>query len=181
MAIKNKTAVLVYLRFLRYLPATNRGYPGGMIIRWLRSKIASLAFDKCGKGINVERLAYFGTGRGIEVGNRSGIGVRAQLHRPLKIGNDVLMGPDVIIFGKTHVFADTTKSIASQGVTTPKLTTIGDGVWIGERAVIMNGLTIGEGAIIGTGAIVTKDVPAWAIVAGNPARIIRYRRLADNL
>lgn len=54
-------------------------------------------------------------------------------------------------------------------------TTIGNDVWIGTHVVIMGGLTIGDGAIVAAGAVVTKDVPAYAIVAGVPARVIRYR------
>lgn len=52
---------------------------------------------------------------------------------------------------------------------------IGNDVWIGSRAIIMGGVNIGNGAIIGAGAVVTKDVPAYAIVGGIPAKIIRYR------
>lgn len=54
-------------------------------------------------------------------------------------------------------------------------TIIGNDVWIGERAIILLGVNIGNGAVIGAGAIVTKDVPPYAIVAGVPAKIIRYR------
>lgn len=53
--------------------------------------------------------------------------------------------------------------------------TIGNDVWVGMNAVIMDGLTIGDGAVIGSGAIVTRNVPPYAIVAGVPAKIIRYR------
>lgn len=56
-----------------------------------------------------------------------------------------------------------------------KLVTIGNDVWIGTRAMVLGGVTIGDGAVIGAGAIVTKDVPPFAIVAGVPARIVRYR------
>lgn len=56
-----------------------------------------------------------------------------------------------------------------------KITTIGNDVWIGANAVIMTGVNIGDGAIIGSSAVVTKDVPPYAIVVGIPAKIIRYR------
>ena len=52
---------------------------------------------------------------------------------------------------------------------------IGNDVWIGDNVTIFNGVTIGDGAVLGASAIVTKDVPPYAIVAGNPAKIIRYR------
>lgn len=50
---------------------------------------------------------------------------------------------------------------------------ISDKVWIGFNSIILKGVTIGEGAVVGAGSVVTKDVPAWTVVAGNPARIIR--------
>ena len=53
--------------------------------------------------------------------------------------------------------------------------TIGNDVWIGMNSIIMDGLTVGDGAVIGAGAIVTRDVPPYAIVAGIPAKVIRYR------
>lgn len=51
--------------------------------------------------------------------------------------------------------------------------TIGNHVWIGMRAIILNGVTIGDGAIVGAGSIVTKDVPRNSVVAGNPARVVK--------
>lgn len=55
------------------------------------------------------------------------------------------------------------------------LTNIGSDVWVGANAVILKGVTIGDGAIIGASAVVTKDVPPYAIVVGNPARVLKYR------
>jgi len=51
---------------------------------------------------------------------------------------------------------------------------IEDNVWIGERAILLKGVTIGKGSIVATGSVVTKDVPAYSIVAGNPAKVVKY-------
>jgi chloramphenicol O-acetyltransferase type B len=54
-------------------------------------------------------------------------------------------------------------------------TTIGNDVWIGSRAIVLSGVSIGDGAVVGAGSVVTKPVPPYAIVAGNPAKLIRFR------
>jgi acetyltransferase-like isoleucine patch superfamily enzyme len=60
-------------------------------------------------------------------------------------------------------------------------TKIGNDVWIGVNAIIMDNITIGNGAIIGAGAVVTKDIPPYAIAAGTPAKIVRYRFTEDEI
>lgn len=92
------------------------------------------------------------------------------------IGRDVMMGPDVVIFTTDHIFSDTSRPMMDQGMAAAKPVTIGDDVWIGQRALILPGVSIGTGAIVAAGAVVTRDVPPFAVVAGNPARIIKDRR-----
>ena len=133
-------------------------------------------FRSCGQGVNVEKGANFYTGWEIEIGNYSGLGINCSVPFDLKIGNDVMMGPDVIIIGENHHFDDLTVPMRIQGKTKSPPVRIEDDVWIGARATILPGLTIGKGAIIGTAAVVTKDIPPYAICAGNPARVIRYRK-----
>lgn len=57
----------------------------------------------------------------------------------------------------------------------PPEVVVGNDVWIGRSAIVLGGVSIGDGAVVGAGSVVTKSVPSYAIVAGNPARIIRYR------
>lgn len=81
--------------------------------------------------------------------------------------------------GTSPVFYEGRDSVAKKFSTftrpPPRRTTIGADVWIGYRAIIMQGVSIGHGAVIGAGSVVTADVPPYAIVAGTPARLIRYR------
>jgi maltose O-acetyltransferase len=91
------------------------------------------------------------------------------------LGDDVIMGPDVKIFSRNHRFDDPGQAVASQGKQ-QRSVVIGDDVWIGANVVVLPGVTVGDHAILAAGAIVTRDVPAWAIVGGNPARFIKDRR-----
>lgn len=76
-------------------------------------------------------------------------------------------------FTDSEDFARINRKDARQG--RASATIIGNDVWIGVNAVIMRGITVGDGAIVGAGAVVTKDVPPYAIVGGVPARVIKYR------
>ncbi|MEU7841889.1 acyltransferase [Micromonospora sp. NPDC049114] len=119
----------------------------------------------------------------IEVGHNVDLG-----HRPIiiaarsriRIGDNVMFGPEVTIRGGNHridrvgVPMISVEKSASDGAL-DRGVAIGDDVWVGTRAVILHGVTIGRGAVVGAGAVVTRSVPPYAIVAGNPARVIRLR------
>lgn len=92
----------------------------------------------------------------------------------LEIGNFVLIGPNVNILSAGHEFGDCDKPIQKQGLTYGKIK-IEDDAWIGAGSVVLQGLTIGRGAVVGAGSVVTRSVPPYAIVIGNPARIVKYR------
>jgi maltose O-acetyltransferase len=171
-----KLYLLLYYYFAYYLPATNGpGWGHRLRARKIRRFICSRIFMKCGKDINVEKGANFGDGTEIEIGCNSGIGVNCMLQGQVKIGNDVMMGPEVLIFTQNHQFNRIDIPMNKQGHMPSEPVVIGNDVWIGQRCIILPGVTIGNGTILAAGAVVTKDVPDWAIVGGNPGKIIRYR------
>ncbi len=98
----------------------------------------------------------------------------------LKIGNDVLIGPFVIVHTASHNFGDPDKSVAEQGWTY-KAVVIEDDVWIGGAVIILPGSHIGRGAVIGAGSIVSGVIEPYAVVHGDKARTVRSRMVADRM
>lgn len=86
------------------------------------------------------------------------------------IGDNCLFAPNVSIYTAGHpIHPDARNSLYEYGIDV----TIGNNCWIGGNVVIMPGVNIGDNCVIGAGSVVTKDIPAWSIAAGNPARVIR--------
>lgn len=168
--------LLLYYLLLRYLPASDNGFKLSIVFRKMRSVVGRFVFDGCGRNVNIERCADFGTGSGICIGDNSGLGIRCKVRGPLVLGDDVMMGPDVLIFTSNHEIGRTDIPMRLQGNGAVKRVTISSDVWIGARVIILPGVTIGKGAVIGAGAVVAKDVPDYAIVGGVPAKIIGYRK-----
>jgi acetyltransferase-like isoleucine patch superfamily enzyme len=92
----------------------------------------------------------------------------------LEIENRVLIGPNVCILSAGHGYIDDTKLIQEQGLTFGKIM-IEEDVWIGGGSVILEGVRLGRGCVIGGGSTVVKDVSPYAVVAGNPAKVIKWR------
>jgi maltose O-acetyltransferase len=86
-----------------------------------------------------------------------------------------MMAPEVVILSTNHRIRSTEIPMRNQGYEPANPVTIGNDVWIGYRAIILPGVTVGSGSVIGAGTVVSKDVPEYAVVVGNPARIVRYR------
>lgn len=164
--------LILYYGFAKNLP---RSYEiGGGFGKRMRYICGKNIFDKCGKNINIEHGVYFQTGQGLEVGDHSGLGINSRID-PAKIGKYVMMGQDVMLLSRNHEYSDITKPMQLQGLRPYEPIIIEDDVWIGSRVIILPGRRIGKGSIIGAGAIVTKDVPPYAIVGGNPAKILKFR------
>lgn len=165
----------LYYFFARHLPVSYRYQPLGNFSKWCRALAAKRLFRYCGERVNIEHGADFFTGWEVEIGDDSSLGINCMVPFDLKVGRDVMMGPNVFIAGDNHEFAGTDRPMRLQGKRTASPVRIEDDVWIGANVIILSGLTIGKGSILGAGAVVTKNVPPYAICAGNPARIIRFR------
>ncbi|MDP2912849.1 MAG: acyltransferase, partial [Candidatus Omnitrophota bacterium] len=96
-------------------------------------------------------------------------------HGGLKIGSGVRIAAHAVIIPAKHNYEDPDRFIYQQGMTCRGIE-IRDDVWIGAGARILDGVVIGKGAVIASGAVVTRDVPEYAVAAGVPARIIKYRK-----
>lgn len=168
-----KAVILAAYYFLAYfLPDSN--FPAGSYFRRIREALCRRLFASVGTAVNIESHVFIADGRDISVGSKSGFGRGCRIYGAV-IGDNVMVAPDVLFLKQNHNFADVTRSIGEQGDSDISLPTIEDGAWIGERAIILPGRRVGRGAIVGAGAVVTRDVADFAIVGGNPARVIGHR------
>ena len=118
---------------------------------------------------HVHPTAYISTLAGIEIARD----VRIAEH--VYVGNGCVIGKNVSIVGADHRIDVPGTPMIFAGRPEQKATTIGADAWIGVGSVVMQGLSIGRGAVIGANSVVTRDVPAYEIWAGIPARKIRDR------
>ena len=111
----------------------------------------------------------------LEIGYNTEINPGTAIYGKVKIGNYVMIAPNCMIAGGNHNFKDTKCFIMFQG-STEKGIIIGDDVWIGANSTILDGVIVGNGAIVGANSVVTKSVPPYAIVYGNPAEVVNWRK-----
>jgi acetyltransferase-like isoleucine patch superfamily enzyme len=118
---------------------------------------------------------YDHPGTSITIGNNVYIGPRATLGAaaPLAIGDRSQIGANVSFIAENHEFSGDGE-IFGQGVTRKGIT-VGRDVWIGNNAVILDGVSVGDGCVIGAGTVVTKSLPARSVAVGVPGRVIRSR------
>lgn len=167
-------AYLGYYGLATHLP---RSYaPGGALGRALRGYLAGILVDHAGTGINVEHGATFGSGRGLTIGHRSGLGIDVEVMGSLRLGDDVMMGPRCVFISTNHRIADTDRPMNSQGgPEDDRPIVVEDDVWFGANVTVTAGVHIGRGAVVAAGAVVTGDVPPYSVVGGVPARVLRSR------
>ncbi len=168
--IRNYIGRILYT-FAKRLPESFSSVNIGQ--RKIRSFCGKLILSKCGKDVNIEKGAQFVSS--VELGDRSGIGINARIAGKTIIGDDVMMGPECMIFTINHCTDSVEIPMAEQGNTKEQPVIIGDDVWIGARVTILPGVEIGKGSIVSAGAVVTKSFPPYSVIGGVPAKLIKSR------
>lgn len=173
--IKKVVCYLLYQLVAKHLPSQIPVV--GMCFHKFRSLICRPLFRASAKTVWVGQGASFGSGAAVIMRDQANIGERAELrggYATITIGAHVMMGRHCTIIAQNHHYLEE----GYDGVVGEDVT-IDDFAWLGDHVIVLPGVRIGKHAIIGAGAVVPKDIPDYAIAAGNPAAVKKYRKNAE--
>ncbi len=194
------------IRFLARNGMLNRRY-GQLLVRYLRRRFFTAAGRRWrtnglvffGRGLELEiavkgridfgRFVWIGDktkircheGR-VEIGDKTVIGQECTIsaYQHVRIGQQCVIADRAMFIDFDHGVVEIERPIRQQGIYKRDVI-VGSNVWIGYGACVLRGVSVGDNSIVGTNSVVTKDVPANAVVAGIPARIIRMREAPEQL
>lgn len=154
-------------------PVVHKKGKGSRICRYSRLDVLPFNHFSIGNYSTIEDFATVNNGLGsVTIGSHTRIGIGCVLIGPVSVGNEVMLAQNIVLSGLNHNYQDVNLPISRQPCTTAPIV-VEDEVWIGANAVITAGVTIGKHAVVAAGSVVTKNVPPYSIVAGNPARVIK--------
>jgi acetyltransferase-like isoleucine patch superfamily enzyme len=146
---------------------------GSLVRRRTRMDLMPFNNFVLGKDSTIEDFSTVNNGVGdVIIGDRTRIGMANVLIGPVSIGNDVMFAQNVVLSGLNHGYEDVNLPPSLQKVETKPIA-IEDQVWIGANAVVTAGVTVGKHSIVAAGCVVVKDVPPYAIVGGNPGKLLK--------
>lgn len=146
---------------------------GSLIRRRTRMDVLPFNPFTLGAYSTIEDFATVNNGVGaVHIGDHVRIGIGNVLIGPVTIGNNVIIAQHVVMSGLNHGYENIHEPISLQPVTTAEII-IEDDCWIGANAVLTAGIRIGKHSVVAGGSVVTKDVPPFTVVGGNPARVLK--------
>ncbi len=166
--------LIIYKLFLVWMPSSTTPLVGS-VFRKLRFLCCKKIFLQCGKNVNIERGADFGSGFRLRIGDNSGIGVNCTVPGNIVIGKNVMMGPECYILSTNHSFERVDLPMIQQGNTIQLDTIIEDDVWIGRQVIFTPGRIVKKGSIIAAGCVLSKNFPEYSIIGGNPSKLLKSR------
>lgn len=126
-----------------------------------------------GHDSTVEDFSFLNNGMGpVKIGNHVFVGASNVIIGPVTLHDHIMTAQNVVLSGLNHGFKEVNIAYRYQACTVSEIV-INEGCWVGANVVITAGVTVGEYSIIAAGSIVTKDVPSYSMVAGNPAKLIK--------
>ena len=166
--------LVLYYGLMKNLP--EHSLPRGKLWMLLRRWTAGPLLRHCGKEVHINRGAHFGSGRTFSMGDYSSLGINTRIIGDVTFGNYVGLAHGITVTSSNREFSGFDKPLMFQGKRPDLPVVIDDDVLIFANAIILPGVHIQSGSIIGAGAVVSKNVPPNAIVAGNPALIVKWRK-----
>jgi len=140
-----------------------------------RARLDLLPFNKfsIGEQSVIENYSVVNNGVGdVKIGKNTFIGISNIIIGPVELGDNIMTAQHVVISGLNHQYEDINLPIRDQAISTQKIV-IEDDCWLGANSVITAGITIGKHSVVAGGSVVTKNVPPFSIVGGNPAKILK--------
>jgi len=177
VVLTDKTKLRLYVYFYNMLWAiSSYNHHDAKVVRYRSFLLGKLGVGVSEK-VNVQHCVKLNHNLNhLSIGSNSGIGAGSTLHLQgqIAIGDDVMIGQELIIHTSNHGMENNGIAMWQQS-SEIKGVTIGDNVWIGSRVTILPGVNVGDGVVIGAGSIVTKNLENNGIYAGNPAKLIKKR------
>ncbi len=173
-----KSIYLGMIQLLTWLAYVEREFPSSISLRARLDVIPRAPHHErhrlsLGRNTLIESLCVVCTWHGdVILEDGASIGIGSIVIGPVLIGEGSVCSQNCFISGQSHRYEDVSKNFLRQGVNTEQVV-IGKNVWIGANSVILLGVKIGNNSVIGAGSTVVEDVPAYSVVAGNPAKIIK--------
>jgi len=168
----HKIKLLIYYFIIQYLPNSRFTKFGNKIRVFYLSRV--LRILRFSKETFIENKVYIGNAKQIKIGEGVQINENVFIQGAI-IGNYVMIAPNVSLLANMHKHDRKDIPMTKQGKVTGEQVIIEDDVWLGRNVTVMPGIKIGKGSIIAAGAVVTKDVPPYAIYGGVPAKFIKNR------